>query len=76
MLKRRLLPVLMILLATIICSAGFSSCGTTHTYWGVEHEYHSDDYGRPYYKNKKKYKKYKKHHKHYRHHKHHHDDDD
>lgn len=75
MVKRRLFSAMMILLATIICMAGFSSCGTTRTYWGVEHCYDSDDCARPYYKGKK-CKKDKKHFKHKKHHKHHHHDDD
>lgn len=76
MLKRRLLPALLISLITIVCMAGFSSCGSTRTYWGVEHHYDSDYYGGPYYKHDKKDKKHKKHFKHKKHHKHHHHDDD
>ncbi|MCM1292974.1 MAG: hypothetical protein NC111_06225 [Bacteroides sp.] len=44
-----------------------SSCGTMHSYWGVENDYYSDGYGghhKP--KKPKKPKKHKKHgHKHH-----------
>lgn len=66
-----------LLAAVIMLSGGtaLTSCGSMHSYWGVENDYYSgDDYGHHHKKHKKhkKYKKYKKHHKKH----HHHDDDD
>ena len=53
-----------LLAAVIMLSGGtaLTSCGSMHSYWGVENDYYSgDDYGHHHKKHKKhkKYKKYK-----------------
>ena len=61
--------VVWLLMAVMAISAsGLSSCGTLHSYWGVENDYvyDFDDYG-----HKHKHKKHKKHKKHHKHHHHH-----
>lgn len=53
-----------------------ASCGSMHSYWGVENDYYSDGYrphGHGYHKPPKPPKPPK--HKHKKHHRHHHDDD-
>lgn len=63
------------LIAAVISCCGLVSCGTLHTYGGIEHDSYYDLDGHRHYR--KHYKKHhKKHHKHHKHHHHHHDDDD
>lgn len=50
------------------------SCGTMHSYWGVENDYYYQD-GPHHHHKPPKYKKYKKPKKHKHHHHHHHDHD-
>lgn len=73
MTKRRGLIWILVVMILLSGSTMLTSCGSMHSYWGVENDYYSgDDYGHHKHKKHKKYKKYKKHHKKH----HHHDDDD
>lgn len=72
---RRIRKTLLALLIALIAGGGgvtLVSCGSLHSYWGVEGDYDlSDNGGRCKHHKHHKHKKPKKHHHH-----HHHDDDD
>ena len=73
--KRKYIAMLMVaLIRAVSCGVSVSSCGTMHSYWGVENDYYTDFDGHGHHKKHKKHKKYKKYKKHHK--KHHHDDDD
>lgn len=58
--------------ALLITATALSSCGSIHTFGGIEHDYSYDFDGHHHHH---KHKKAKKHHKKHHHHHHHHDDD-
>lgn len=68
--------LLSLMIALIACggSASLVSCGSIHSYWGLEGDYDFADNG--YHNGHYKHKKNKKHKKHKKHHHHHHDHDD
>ena len=73
--NRRWYRYIFFVLLFVIATPAIESCGSLHSFWGVENDYYSGDgyeYGRPRPPKHKKYKKHKKHKKH----KHHHDWDD
>ena len=64
---RKVSKLLIAMCAILVLSVSMPSCGTMHSYWGVEHEYEFPDgvYGQGHYKpkhKKHKHKKPKKHH--------------
>lgn len=63
------------LLIVIAFTPALVSCGSLHSYWGVENEYYSDGDGGHRYRKPPKHKKHKKCKK-PKHRKHHHDHDD
>ncbi|MDE6588037.1 MAG: hypothetical protein K2K40_06845 [Paramuribaculum sp.] len=75
---RRLLLIFVIALLGAAPALTLQSCGTTHSYWGVESDYDWGDGGYHFAPGKhKKPKRHKPKHKKPKHHKHHdHDDDD
>ena len=69
--NRRWYRYIFFALLLLIAAPAVESCGSLHSYWGVENDYYSgDDYGRPRPPKHKKDKKHKKH----KHHHHHWDD--
>lgn len=71
---RHLLKVALTAIILLSLTGGISSCGSMHSYWGVENHYDWGDDGHHHHHKPPKKKKHKKHKKHKRHH--HHDDDD
>lgn len=72
--RRKVSTLLIAICAMLVLSVSMPSCGTMHSYWGVEHEYDFPNGVYGYGHHKPKHKKYK-HKKHKKHHHHHHDDD-
>lgn len=68
--------VIAMLVALIALLPTFSSCGSLHSYWGVENDYYVGQDDHRHYHKPHKHKKYKKWKKHHKHHHHDHDDDD
>ena len=66
--------ILIAVIAALAFTPILTSCGTMHSYWGVENDYYSDD-GHHHHHKPPKHKKYKKHKKHKKHHDHDWDDD-
>lgn len=75
--KRRgnLITLLTVVIALAL-SPAIVSCGSLHSYWGVENDYYMDGDGGHHYHKPPKHKKHKKPKKHRKHHDHHDWDDD
>lgn len=70
--KLRRFKISIILILSAFCITPIlESCGTMHSYWGVENDYYENFDGHSHHHGKKKHYKKKKHKKHKRHH---HDD--